>query len=283
MVKYLVRRILQIIPVLIIISLIVFLLVNVTGDPTSTMLPPTASDEERDMLREALGLNEPLTTQYRIFISNALHGDFGTSYRYRLPAAELAVQRIPASVQLAGVSLLFSILIAIPLGILGAQFKNSPFDLIISGISALGRAMPGFWVAIMLILLLAVRHPVFPVSGRGTIMNLVLPAITLSFGTASTIIPLIRSSMLDIMHQDYIRTAHSKGLKERVVICKHAFKNALVPVVTIVALGQLLVQSITNRDMCVVQVCIFFIALITLVANLIADIVYCLIDPRIKY
>ena len=156
MAKYLVRRILQIIPVLIIISMIVFLLVNVTGDPTSTMLPPTASDEERDVLREALGLNESLTTQYRIFITNALHGDFGTSYRYRLPASELAIQRIPASVQLAGVSLLFSILIAIPLGILSAQFRNSPFDLIISGISALGRAMPGFWVAIMLILLLAV-------------------------------------------------------------------------------------------------------------------------------
>ena len=184
MAKYLVRRILQIIPVLIIISMIVFLLVNVTGDPTSTMLPPTASDEERDVLREALGLNEPLTTQYRIFITNALHGDFGTSYRYRLPASELAIQRIPASVQLAGVSLLFSILIAIPLGILSAQFRNSPFDLIISGISALGRAMPGFWVAIMLILLLAVQHQIFPVSGRGTIMNLILPALTLSFGTS---------------------------------------------------------------------------------------------------
>ena len=304
MVKYLVRRVLQIIPVLLIISLVVFLLVHLSGDPTSTMLPPTASDEERDLLRESLGLNEPLPVQYWIFVSNAVKGDFGTSYRYRTPAFDLAIERIPASVQLAGVALLFSILLAIPLGILSAQYRNSVFDLIISGISALGRAMPGFWVAIMLILTLAVQHEIFPVSGRGTIMHLILPAITLSFSTAATIIPLIRSNMLDIMHQDYIRTARSKGLKERMVVCKHAFKNALVPVVTIVALqipgliggalitetvfawpglGQLLVQSITNRDMSVVQVCIFIIALITLIANLIADIVYCLIDPRIKY
>jgi peptide/nickel transport system permease protein len=303
--KYLVRRILQIIPVLLIISIIVFILVNVAGDPTSTMLPPTASDEERDILREALGLNKPLPEQYWIFITNAVKGDFGTSFRYKLPAADLAIARIPASVQLAGVALLFSIIIAIPLGILSAQYRNSPFDLLISGVSVLGRAMPGFWVAIMLILLLAVQHQVFPVSGRDDgLMSLILPGLTLSFGCASQIIPLIRSNMLDIMHQDYIRTARSKGIKESLVICKHAFKNALVPVVTIVALqipgliggalitetvfawpglGQLLVQSINARDMSIVQACIFIIALLTLVANLIADIVYCLVDPRIKY
>ena len=305
MAKYLVRRILQIIPVLLIISVIVFILVNVAGDPTSTMLPPTASDEERDVLREALGLNKPLPEQYWIFITNAVKGDFGTSFRYRLPAVDLAVDRIPASVQLAGIALLFSIIIAIPLGILSAQYRNSPFDVVISGISVLGRAMPGFWVAIMLILFLAVQNQIFPVSGRDDgLMSLVLPGLTLSFGTASQIIPLIRSNMLDIMHQDYIRTARSKGIKESVVICKHAFKNALVPVVTIVALqipgliggalitetvfawpglGQLLVQAINTRDMSIVQACIFIIALLTLVANLIADIVYCLVDPRIKY
>lgn len=305
MAKYLVRRILQIIPVLLIISIIVFILVNVAGDPTSTMLPPTASDEERDILREALGLNKPLPEQYWIFITNAVKGDFGTSFRYKLPAADLAIARIPASVQLAGIALLFSIIIAIPLGILSAQYRNSPFDLLISGVSVLGRAMPGFWVAIMLILLLAVQHQIFPVSGRNDgLMSLILPGLTLSFGCASQIIPLIRSNMLDIMHQDYIRTARSKGIKESLVICKHAFKNALVPVVTIVALqipgliggalitetvfawpglGQLLVQSINARDMSIVQACIFIIALLTLVANLIADIVYCLVDPRIKY
>lgn len=304
MAKYIVRRILQIIPVLFIISVVVFLLVNVAGDPTSTMLPPTASDAERELLREALGLNKPLIEQYQIFITNALHGDFGTSYFYKQPAAALALARIPASVQLAGIALLFSIFIAVPLGILSAQYRNSGFDLIISGVSVLGRAMPGFWVAIMLILLFSVNLQLLPVSGRGTLAHLILPALTLSFSTASQIIPLIRSNMLDIMHQDYIRTARSKGLKEGIVICKHAFKNALVPVITIVALqipgliggalitetvfawpglGQLLIQAINKRDMCIVQACVFLIAFITLIANLIADIVYCAVDPRIKY
>jgi len=302
--KYLARRILQIIPVLIIISVIVFLMVNVAGDPTSTMLPPTASDEERETLRDAMGLNEPLYVQYGIFISNAVKGDFGTSYKFRRSAMDVTLERMPASVELAGISLLFSVVLAIPLGILSAKFKNSPLDIIVSGFSVLGRAMPSFWVGIMLILVFAVTFKWLPVSGRGTFANLILPSVTLAFIQAAQMIPLIRSSMLDIMHEDYIRTARSKGLAERVIILKHAFKNALVPVVTIVALqiptligsslitetvfawpglGQLLVQSINGQDMSVVQACIFIIAIITLAANLLADLVYCLIDPRIKY
>ena len=304
MAKYLARRILQIIPVLIIISVIVFLMVNVAGDPTSTMLPPTASDEERETLRDAMGLNEPLYVQYGIFISNAVKGDFGTSYKFRRSAMDVTLERMPASVELAGISLLFSVVLAIPLGILSAKFKNSPLDIIVSGFSVLGRAMPSFWVGIMLILVFAVTFKWLPVSGRGTFANLILPSVTLAFIQAAQMIPLIRSSMLDIMHEDYIRTARSKGLAERVIILKHAFKNALVPVVTIVALqiptligsslitetvfawpglGQLLVQSINGQDMSVVQACIFIIAIITLAANLLADLVYCLIDPRIKY
>lgn len=304
MAKYFIKRILEIIPVLIIISMIVFALVNIAGDPTSTMLPPTASQEERDVLKEALGLNKPIIEQYGIFISNALKGDFGRSFRYKLPASEVAFSRIPASVELAGLALLISIIVAIPLGILSAHFHNSPFDVFVSGISVLGRAMPGFWVAIMLILIFAVNLKILPVSGRDGLSNLVLPAVTLSFSTISQITPLIRSNMLDIMHEDYIRTARSKGLKERSVISKHAFKNALIPVVTIVALqipgliggalitetvfawpglGQLLVQAINGRDMCIVQVCIFLISIITLSANLIADLLYYVIDPRINY
>ena len=302
--KYLVKRVLQIIPVLLIITLIVFLLVNVAGDPTASMLPLDATEADRQALRGALGLNRPLYVQYFDFLGDAVTGDFGDSYRYGKPAMELAWQRIPASVQLAGAALLFSIVLSIPLGILSAQFVNSPFDLVVSGVSVLGRAMPNFWVGIMLILLFSVELKWFPVSGSGTLAHLVLPALTLSIQSAAQIIPLIRSNMLSIMHEDYIRTARSKGLKESAVVCIHAFKNALVPVVTIVALeipgliggalitetvfawpglGQFLIQSINNQDMSVVQVCIFLIALITLVANLIADIVYCLIDPRIRY
>ena len=302
--RYLVRRLLQVIPVLIIITMVVFFLVNVAGDPTVNLLPLDATPEDRERLREAMGLNRPLYIQYFDFMKNVLKGDFGNSYRFNQPALDLALARIPVSVQLAGVSLLFAILFAIPMGILSAQFSGTPFDLLISGLSVLGRAMPSFWVGILLILLFSVNLRVLPVSGSGTPAHIILPAATLAVQTAAPIIPLIRSNMLSIMHEDYIRTARSKGLREIFVICIHAFKNALVPVVTIVALqipgliggalivetvfawpglGQFLIQAINNRDMSIVQVCIFLISIITLVANLIADLVYCLIDPRIKY
>ena len=304
MLKYMLRRILQMIPVLIIITIITFLFVNASGDPTAMLLPPEATFEDREILREALGLNEPLYVQYWIFITNALHGDFGTSFRYGTSAKGVVMEKIPATVQLASVSLLCSILVAIPLGILSAHTKDSPLDLVVSGLSSLGRSMPSFWVGIMLILLFGVTLKVLPVSGRGTWLNLVLPCATLTINTATQIVPLVRSGMLEIMQQDYIRTARSKGLPNRVVVVKHAFKNALVPVVTIVALqipnlvggalitetvfawpglGQLVVQSIGSHDMSVVQACVVVIALVTMVANLLADLVYCLIDPRIRY
>ena len=304
MLRYFLKRVGQMIPVLLIITLIVFLLVNVAGDPTANLLPLDASDEDREVLREAMGLNRPLVVQYVDYLGDMLTGDFGTSYRYNMPAFDLALQRIPASVKLAGVALAFALILAIPLGIFSAQFANSPFDIAVSGISVLGRAMPNFWVGIMLILVFAVKLGWFPVSGNTPASAIVLPALTLAIQSASQIVPLIRSNMLSIMNEDYIRTARSKGLRESVIVCTHAFKNALVPVVTIVALelpgliggalitetvfawpglGQFLIQAINNKDMSVVQVCIFLIAVITLAANLIADLVYCLIDPRIRY
>ena len=304
MLKYMLRRILQMIPVLLIITVITFLFVNLSGDPVAMMLPPEATYEDRQIMREALGLNEPLYVQYGIFISNAIHGDFGESFRYGTPAMGVVLEKIPATLELASVSLLCSILVALPLGILSARTKDSPLDVLVSGLASLGRSMPSFWVGIMLILLFGVTLKVLPVSGRGTWRHLVLPCLTLTINTSTQIVPLVRSGMLEIMQQDYIRTARSKGLTNRVVTVKHAFKNALVPVVTIVALqipnlvggalitetvfawpglGQLVVQSINSIDMSVVQACVVVIALVTMVANLIADLVYCLIDPRIRY
>lgn len=304
MLKYMLRRILQMIPVLLIITVITFLFVNASGDPTSLLLPPEATAEDREIMREALGLNEPLHVQYGIFITNVLHGDFGRSFRYGVPALGVVLEKIPASIQLAGVSLLCSVLRAIPLGILSAHTKDSPLDLIVSGFSSLGRSMPSFWVGIMLILLFGVTWRVLPVSGRGTWQHLVLPCATLTINTATQIVPLVRSGMLEIMQQDYIRTARSKGISNAKVTFKHTFKNALVPVVTITALqipnlvggalitetvfawpglGQLVVQSIGAHDMSVVQACVVIISLITMASNLLADLVYCLIDPRIRY
>lgn len=187
MLKYMLRRVLQMIPVLFIITIITFLFVNASGDPTAMLLPPEATAADREVLREALGLNEPLYVQYGIFIKNALHGDFGTSFRYGTSAMGVVMEKMPATLQLASVSLLCSILVAIPLGILSAHTKDSPFDVVVSGISSLGRSMPSFWVGIMLILLFGVTLKVLPVSGRGTWLNLVLPCATLTINTATQI------------------------------------------------------------------------------------------------
>ena len=302
--KYMLRRILQMIPVLFIITVITFLFVHASGDPTSLLLPPEATDLDREVMRAALGLDRPLHVQYWIFIKNALRGDFGRSFRYGVPAFGFVLEKTPASVQLAGVSLLASVIVAIPLGILSAHTKDSPLDILVSGISSLGRSMPSFWVGIMLILLFGVTLKVLPVSGRGSPAHIVLPCATLTINTATQIVPLVRSSMLEIMQQDYIRTARSKGIRNFLVTFKHAFKNALVPVVTIVALqipnlvggalitetvfswpglGQLVVQSIGAHDMSVVQACVVIISLITMASNLLADLIYCVIDPRIRY
>ncbi|KAB2336734.1 ABC transporter permease [Cytobacillus depressus] len=302
--KYLFQNLLKTIPVLLLITIIVFVLVRVTGDPVSLMLPETATDEERESLKEALGFNKPLPVQYISYLGDLVQGDFGNSFRYQTDALALVLERLPATFELAIASMIVAILISIPLGILSAVKRNSFMDLFITGGAVLGRAMPSFWLGIMLILLFAVNAHFFPVSGRGGFLHLVLPALTLGTGIAAEMTRLIRSSMLEILGQDFIRTARSKGLMEAVVVNKHAFRNALIPVVTIMALqtstliggtlitetvfawpglGQLLVQAVNLRDMAVVQAATFLIAIFVILSNLIADLVYRLLDPRIKY
>ncbi|ANU09867.1 binding-protein-dependent transporter inner membrane component [Planococcus antarcticus DSM 14505] len=302
--KYLVQSIIKTIPVLLLITLIVFLLIRVTGDPVSLMLPETATEEERDSLRESMGLNEPLPIQYFTYLGELVTGDFGDSFRYNTDALSLVLERLPATFELAIASMIVAIVISVPLGILSAVKRNSFFDLFITGGAVLGKAMPNFWLGIMLILFLSVTFQIFPVSGRGTLGHLVLPAITLGTGIAAEMTRLIRSSMLEILEQDFIRTARSKGLGESIIVNKHAFRNALIPVVTIMALqtatlvggtlitetvfawpglGQLLVQSVNLRDMAVVQAATFIIAIFVILSNLLADLIYRFLDPRIKY
>ena len=301
MARYLLKRVIQIIPVLLILTFIIFCLVYVAGDPVALMLPPEAGEEAKAALREALGLNKPFLEQFFIYLGNLLRGNFGVSYQYNQDALSLVLERMPYSLQLASVSLLASVVIGIVLGIAAAQFRNTPFDLLVNGFAALGQAMPGFWVAIMLILVFAVNLHVLPVSGADSWKSLVLPAATLTLLTSAKIIPLIRSNMIEVMQQDYIRTARSKGLSRGKVIFKHAFKNTLVPVIamqlptliggaliteTIFAwpgLGMLIYRGVANLDMTVVQAGVMAVAVITILANLISDVAYCLIDPTIKY
>ncbi|RNF40186.1 nickel ABC transporter permease [Planococcus salinus] len=302
--NYFVRRILQIIPVLLIISFIVFSLVFVAGDPVALMLPDDASQEDVELLRESLGLNEPFLVQYGTYVANFVQGDFGESYRYGQDAMSVVLERLPATLELAIAALLIALVISIPLGIWSATKQNSGIDLIATGAAVLGKAMPNFWLGIMLILLFSVSLSMFPVSGRGTLAHLVLPSITLGTGIAAEMTRLIRSSMIETLNQDYVRTAKSKGLKNRIVVYKHAFRNSLIPVITITALqtstlvggtlitetvfswpgmGQLLIQAVNTRDMAIVQASVFVIALLVILMNLIADLLYRLLDPRIKY
>lgn len=302
--NYFVKRILQIIPVLLIISFIVFSLVFVAGDPIALMLPDDASQADVELLRESLGLNESFVVQYSTYIINLVQGDFGESYRYGQDAMSIVLERLPATLELGVAALLIALVISIPLGIWSATKQNSALDLVATGAAVLGKAMPNFWLGIMLILLFSVTFNILPVSGRGTWAHLVLPSITLGTGIAAEMTRLIRSSMIETLNQDYVRTARSKGLKDRVVVYKHAFRNSLIPVITITALqtstlvggtlitetifswpglGQLLIQAVNTRDMAIVQASVFVIAFLVIVMNLIADVLYRLLDPRIKY
>ncbi|MBR3119524.1 MULTISPECIES: ABC transporter permease [Oceanobacillus] len=303
MMHYIVRRMLQIIPVLLIISFIVFTLVFIAGDPVALMLPEDAALEEIEQLRESLGLNEPFYIQYGNYVFRMIQGDFGESFRYGQDALSVVLERLPATFELAIAAIVIAIMIAIPFGVWSATKQNSSIDLIATGAAVVGKAMPNFWLGIMLILLFSVTLGVLPVSGRGSIAHLILPAITLGTGIAAEMTRLIRSSMLEILNQDYIRTAKSKGIKSVHVIYKHAFRNALIPFVTITALqtstliggalitetvfawpgiGQLLIQAVNTRDMAIVQACVMIIAAIVILMNLLADIIYRILDPRIK-
>ena len=301
---YFIKRILQIIPVLLIISFIVFCLIYLAGDPTDMMLPADAMEADRATMRSALGLDRSFGVQYGIFLSNLARGNLGNSFRYHEPALPIVLERLPATLELTVFAMFLAVLIAIPFGIWSAMARNSLMDILVTGVSVLGRAMPSFWLGIMLILFFAVRSTIFPVSGRGGFEHLILPGFTLAIGIAAQIIPLVRSSLLEILQQDYVRTARSKGLTETIVICKHAFRNALVPVVSIMTvqipgllggalitesvfswpgLGQLVIQAIYGLDMAIVQAAVLVIAGITICFSLLADFLYCLIDPRIQY
>lgn len=304
MIKFLLKRLLEFIPVLLIISFIVFSLVFVAGNPVALMLPDDATQEEIEQLTISLGLDQPFLVQYGRYMLGLVQGDFGTSFRYNTDALPLVLERLPATLELAAASMIIAIIIAIPLGVWSATKKNTSLDLVATGGAVIGKAMPSFWLGIMLILLFSVTLGWFPVSGRGSIVHLILPAITLGTGIAAEMTRLIRSSMVEILNQDYVRTAKSKGLRDFFVIYKHAFRNSLIPVVTITALqtsslvggalitetvfawpglGQLLIQAVNTRDMAIVQASVFVIAILVIVMNLLADVIYRILDPRIKY
>jgi peptide/nickel transport system permease protein len=305
MTAYIARRILQMVPVIVGITLIVFILVRLSGDPAVLLLPEDAEPEQIAVLREALGLDRPVLVQYAIFMRDLSRGDFGKSLRYSGQAAlPIVLERLPATLQLTAAALLVAILISLPAGIVAAVYRSRWPDVGATGLAVLGQAMPNFWLGIMLILLFSVQLGWFPVSGRGGLNSLALPAVTLGTSLAALLTRLMRSSLLEVLNLDYVRTARAKGQHPRTVLGKHALRNALLSYVTVLGLqlaslmagavvteqvfawpgiGLLAIQAINSRDMAIIQAVVVVAALIVMVANLLVDTLYALIDPRISY
>ena len=300
---FLARRLLQSLVVLLGVSFVVFFILFLTGDPALVLLPPEATAEDIRLFREKMGFNDPFLVQYGRFLGGALRGNFGESIRHGEPAFHLVVERMPATFQLSGAALLVALALAIPAGIVSAVRRNSLLDYVSTIVALLGQSMPTFWLGIMLILLFSVQLQWLPSSGRGDLRHLVLPAITLGLFTTARITRLTRSGMLEVLGQDYIRTARAKGVSNPPVVWKHALKNAAIPIVTIVGIelgtllggsvitetifawpgvGRLSVQAINNRDYPVVQAAVFLLSSTFVLVNLFVDLLYTYLDPRIR-
>jgi peptide/nickel transport system permease protein len=303
MTVYLLRRLAQAVLVLLGVSFVVFFILYLTGDPALVLLPPDATAEDIRNFRQVMGFNDPFIVQYGRFLGGALRGDFGQSVRHGEPAFPLVLERLPATFQLAGAALLVALLLAIPAGVVSAVRRNTVVDYVATVVALLGQSMPTFWLGIMLILIFSVRFNLLPSSGRGGLEHLVLPALTLGLFTTARITRLTRSGMLEVLNQDYIRTARAKGVSGRPIVWKHAFKNAAIPIVTIVGIelgtllggsvitetifawpgvGRLSVQAIYNRDYPVVQAAVFLLASTFVLVNLVVDLLYTYLDPRIR-
>lgn len=300
---YLVRRLLYGVFVLLGVSLLVFSLVFLSGDPTSTLLPLETSAEEREAFRRQAGLDRPIPVQYVDFLGRAIQGDFGISLRHGQPAMELVLERLPATLELALVALVVSLAISLPLGTFAALHKGRAIDHVARAVALAGQVVPNFWLGILLILLFGVTLRWLPVSGREGWQSLIMPGLVLGMVPAPALTRLLRSSLIDVLGKEYVRTAHGKGLRPGTVLRRHALRNAAIPVVTVLALqvgnllggavivevvfaypgmGRLAVQAITNRDITVVQSFVLLSGTLIVLTNAVLDALYSVLDPRIR-
>ena len=303
--SYLVRRLLLALPVVLGVATLVFLLIHlIPGDPVEIMLGESALPADRDALREALGLDRPILEQYGSFLWGLCRGDLGVSLQQRRPVTALIREHYPATLELTLAAMLISLLIALPAGILSGIRQYSVWDHSTMFLALLGVSMPNFWLGPLLIWVFSIQLGWFPVSGRGGLAHLLLPAFTLGASMAAIVARMTRSSVLEVLREDYVMTARAKGLPEARIILKHVLRNAMLPVLTVVGLqfgallagsiitetifswpglGTLMVKAIQTRDYPVVQGCVLVIALSYVLVNLLTDLLYGVIDPRIRY
>jgi peptide/nickel transport system permease protein len=303
MTAYIIRRLIHIVLVLFLVLTVVFFLTRITGDPVHFFVPMDTARADLDEIRERHGFNDPLYVQYARFMGNAVRGDFGQSLRQRDSATELVIRRIPATLELGAASLLLSIVVGVPLGIFSAIHRGTLGDKASTLIAVIGQSVPAFWLGLLLILLFSVSLGWLPTSGRGSWQNLIMPTVALASFSIARYARLSRSTMLDVLGQDYIRTGRAKGLSENKVIWIHALKNASIPLLTITGLqaghllggavvveqifawpgmGRLLVQSLLNRDFPVVMATMVFVAIIYTFASLLTDLAYVWANPEVR-
>jgi len=305
MLRYILRRLFYMIPILFGVSIVIFLILHlVPGDPARLVAGPDATLEDVEIIRSSLGLDRPLPVQYVSWLGNLFHGDLGRSARTHRPVMHELKLTVPATVELTLAAITIAILLGVGAGTIAAVRRNSIFDYSSMVVALLGVCTPSFWLGLMLMLIFAVKLDLFPTTGRGSLAHLVLPAVTLGAGAAAIIARVARSSMLEVLNMDYIRTAHAKGLSAQAVVLRHAVKNAFIPVITVIGLefgyllagavvtetvfaypgvGRLLVDAIGYRDYPVIQGALLLLALQFALVNLVVDVLYVFFDPRISY
>ncbi len=306
MFKYLIGRMIQAIPTILLVTIAVFLMLHLTpGDPAEVFLGDKRSTPELlERVREDMGLNRPLHEQYLSYMGNALRGDLGRSLQTNVPVTDQIMTRLPWTIELAFAALLIASILGIGLGIIAALNHNTMIDTIAMTFALIGISMPVYWSSLLFILLFAVYLKILPAIGQGGIERLILPALALALVSAGSLARMVRSSMLEVLNQDFVLTARSKGISEKVVIGRHVLRNALIPVITILGLmlgnmlsgavltetifarlgiGQMYVEAVLQKDFTLVQGTTLFIALIYVMVNIFVDLIYAIVDPRIRY
>lgn len=303
--RYIVKRLIQTVIVLLLISMMVFILGRITGNPVALLLTEYSTEEDKIRLTQQLGLDKPLPLQYAIFLSNAIRGDLGRSIRGdRSPALKLILERLPASIELAVVSMIITLVFGLPLGVISAMRRGSLTDASARVLALLGQSAPVFWLAIVAMYVFSVQLKLLPSSGYGRLEHYILPGFSMGLFQVAAITRLTRSGMLEALGSEYIKLARIKGLSERIVIWKHAFRNSMIPVLTFMStifgraitgavitetifawpgVGRLAFQAVMERDFPVVQAVVLFMATMFLLVNLVVDVLYAYIDPRIRY
>ena len=303
MLSFTLGKLIRALTVLLGVSFLTFIIGHSSGDPVRLIARGDATEEQRAQLRHSLGLDRPVLEQYRIYVGNALHGDLGVSYRQHVDVSRLIALRLPSSLELAGAAFVLAIGFGFAFGILCVIYRDSVLDNVIAGLCVLAQVVPGFWLGLVLVLLFAVHWRVLPVSGAGDLTHLILPAVTLALPTLGRMTRLVRGGILEVLQSDYIRTARAKGLSERQVLLGHAARNALLPLVTQAGLelgdlvgsafiietvfawpglGRMAVNAVQQRDFLVVQGCVLIIAAGFVLINLAVDLLYAVIDPRVR-